>query len=184
MPIFIYEVKKPENISHEAGIEMLLKNTMIKFPVETNIQEEPSIENVYGKYYSLEYNGFSYDYATVTIYAGRKLTMMGMIMNIQYIEYYISYFLQRYLTINGTTYTFAVNYRFGKVVATTTTVAGAEVSDVEYPCTYITFATDYPDACSAIVLGNELTKRYSQAGLYYADALLVYFDGTTVLFVL
>ena len=184
IPVFIYEAKKPDVVAHEAGIELLQKNTLIKLPVTVNVAEEPNIENAYGKYFNTELAGWSHDYVTVTIYAGRKLTAMGMIMSIQEIDVFQTYILQRSLTINGTSYAFAVSCKFGKVIATTTTVAGAEVSDVEYPCTFFTFSTEYSEDCSAIILGNEVTRGPLRGDVYVRDALLIYFDGTTAFFVL
>ncbi len=184
IPVFQYEVKKPDEISHEANIEVLRKNTLIKFPVDANIAEEPNVQNAYGKYYNLDLAGWSHDYVVITLYANKKLTLMGMVMSVQEFDVYQTYTLQRALTIGGTQYLFAVVCKFGKIIATTTTVAGAEVNDVEYPATFISFETDYGGNCSAIVLGQEMTRGPLMGDVYVRDALLAYFNGTTAFFVL
>jgi len=184
VPVFIWEPKKPDLVAHEAGIEAIRRNVVVKFPIEADVEEPSDFENTFGKYYFLEIAGWSHDYIPTTEYAGKKITMMGMIMEINTIAIYQYYLLQRQLTVDGNTYFFNVNPKFGKVIGTTTTVAGAEVSDVEYPCTLFTFFTDYGGDCSAIIFGNEYTRGPPADSGYIRDILLVYFNGTPIMFLL
>jgi len=184
VPVFVFETKKAEDLSLEMTAEALRRNIMLKFPIDANISEPPDMENAYGKYYLLDYMGFTYYYAEVTRFAGKKVTMMGMIMSIDKILYYLTYVFGRDLTIDGSTYSFRVSIHVGKIIATTTTVQGTEVPGVEYPCTYFELLDKYGGDFSYIVFGNEYTPGPEYVGWYTRNVLLVYFNGTPVMFIL
>lgn len=184
VPIFKYEPYKPEKLSVEMGTEAIRRNLAIKLPLDTNVAEPPDLENAYGKYYFLDYIGWSHDYLTWTIFTGKKITLMGMIMEINVIDTYMYYIFQRKLTIDGTQYLFWINVNFGKVVAKTTTVTGTEVTDVEYPCTLFELATEYSGNCSFIVFGNEYTRGVQSDSVYVRDVLMVYFDDSAIMYLL
>jgi len=182
VPIFKYESYKPEKLSVEMGTEAIKRSIAIKLPLDTNVKEPPDLENAYGKYYFLDYVGWSHDYLAWTIFAGKKITLMGMIMEIDTIATYLYYVYQRKLTIDGTQYLFWINVNFGKVIGKTTTLAGAEVTDVEYPCTLFELGSEYPGNHSYIVFGNEYTRGEASKKGYVRDVLMVFFDDSAIMY--
>jgi len=182
VPVFKYEPYKPERLSAEMGIEAIRRSLAIKFPLDTNVGEPPDLENAYGKYYFFDYVGFWHLYETWIDFTGKKITMMGMIMEINTILTYLYYTYHRHLPINGVYYDFWVDVYFGKVIGSTTTVTGAEVTDVEYPCTFFEVRSNYNGDYSFIVFGNEYTKGNKVDSWFKRHLLMVYFDGTAVVF--
>ena len=182
VPIFLFEPVSSGYALMNASTEQIRRSISFKFPITTNIAEEPDMENAYGKYYFPDFSGWSFQYTESTIYAGKKITLMGMIMSIDKILVYQYYVFQRKLTIDGTEYLFAIDVNFGKVIATTTTVQGQEVENVEYPCTWFEFLTDYPGDVSAILYGNEYTRGPLQGELYVRDVLMVFFDSSAIMY--
>jgi len=182
VPVFVWELKKPEEAMMNIGIDHIRRNLAIKLPTDANVVQEPDMENTFGKYYFLEYQGWSHDYLQWTLFAGKKITLMGMIMEIQTIATYLNYVYNRRLTIDGVDYLFYVNVNFGKLIAKTTTVAGAEISDVEYPCTLFECGTEYDGTSSFIVFGNEYTRGGLRGAVYMRDVLMVYYDDSAVMY--
>jgi len=182
VPIFKYEPYKPEKLSTEMGIEAVRRSIAIKFPLDTNVGVEPDLENAYGKYYHLDYVGFWHMYEEWIDFSGKKVTMMGMIMEINTILTYLYYTYHRHLPINGVYYDFWIDVYFGKVIGKTTTVTGSEVTDVEYPCTFFEVRSNYNGDHSFIVFGNEYTKGNQVDSWFKRHILMVYFDETAIMF--
>jgi len=182
VPVFVFEPVSSGYAIMNASTEQLRRNISLKFPITTNIAEEPDMENAFGKYYFPDFAGWSFHYTSNTFYAGKKVTLMGMIMSINAILVYQYYVFQRKLTIDGVEYLFAIDVNFGKVIATTTTVQGQEIENVEYPCSWFELLTDYPGDVSVILYGNEYTRGPLQGEMYVRDILMVFFDSSAVMY--
>jgi len=184
VPVFVWEPKPPEGVSHEMGVEVIRRNISLKFPIETNIAETPDVENAYGKYYSLEYRGMSYEYVEILMYDGRKLNIFGAAMEIESIPIYMTYYFRRTLTIDGTQYLFYINFRFGKVIMHRYIDPTTTIENVEYPCTLVTFGSEYGGDVSAILFGNEVPRGPKLDAVYARDVLFVYATDKPLMFIL
>ena len=89
VPVFKWEPITSGYAVSETAVEHLRRNIVVKLPVDVNVAEPPDMENAFGKYFYMNYAGFSHDYLVWEIFVGKKITMIGMIMEIQKILTYL-----------------------------------------------------------------------------------------------
>jgi len=182
VPVFVFEPISPNYATLHAGTEVFKKHLALKFPINAEIEELPDVENAYGKYYFFEDVTYVPIYKDFTSFSGKRITLMGMIMEINLIatSYYYNYI--RYLTYNGVQHLFYVNVYLGRVIATTTTVSGQEIDNVEYPCTLFEFVTSYPEDVNIIIFGNEYRKGEVINDLWYKYVLMIIYNGVPTMY--
>jgi len=183
VPVFVWETKKGDQLSYEAGVETLRRNLAIKLPTETSVEEQPDIENTFGKFYFLDFYGYSYEYVENTLYSGKKISLLGIVYEIQNIKIQHRVYFKRELTINGTKYLFNIVFGFGRLYGSQYFDPSTTITDIELPCTLISFTTDYTGQSSAIIFGNEYTsKSYETGTTSTRDILIVFKEGEPIAF--
>lgn len=184
VPIFVFETKNPDRAIHEMGISMVERNIWIKFPVDTNISEEPNMENAYGKYYKLTYIGPAFEYLTIDYLAGKKLAIFGFAFELDVIYSYHSYKFERILTIDGEMHPFDMYVYYGKLIGKRYIDPKTTIENLEYPCTLIEMFTTYSGTHSYIFFGNEVTRGPKKDSYYKRTVLFIYAVDKPIFFVL
>jgi len=156
----------------------------VKLPVNVNVKEEPFIENALGKYYLLDLYAYSYEYTDIDLYAGKLISVHGIVYELDNIKIQHRVYFRRFLTINGTQYLFNVWLGFGKILGKQYVSPSTTFENIEVPCTFISFLTEYTGESSIIIFGNEYTSKSYETGVsgQTRDILLVFTEGETIAF--
>jgi len=182
VPVFVWETRRPEQLAYEANFEVLRQNMALKFPVETNIAEDPFIENALGKYYLLDLSGYSYAYGSFEYAPIGRLSIHGIVFYPKAFEYQHMIEFRRTLTIDGNQYPFIVKLYFGTLLGDQYIDPSTTFEDVRVPATHIAFVANYTGECSLILFGNEYTSAAYKTGTPGAvkDILLIFTEGETI----
>jgi len=108
----------------------------------------------------------------------------GIVYELDNIKIQHRVYFRRFLTINGTQYLFNVWLGFGKVVGKQYVSPSTTFENIEVPCTFISFLTEYTGESSIIIFGNEYTSKSFETGVsgQTRDILLIFTEGETIAF--
>ena len=185
VPVFVFEPTNTDLAAHEMGVSMLERNILLKFPVDTDIAEEPNIENAFGKYYYLKYSGPYYGPKTLDWLTGKKLAIFGFVFELDTVEAVHTYVFTKSLTINGVEELFAATAYFGKLTGKRYVDPSTTIENLEYPVTVFELTSTYAGDHSFIVFSNEFSRGIeTPEGYYRRTVALVYATDKPIFFVL
>jgi len=156
--VFVYEPVKIDNLTAQGVEELLRKTILLRFPVDLEIEEEPDVENTYGKYYHLEYEADSIHETDYTGHAGIKIATPIGVLEIQSFYWRVSHILTRYLTIEGNEEYFGASLRVGTWTVRKYIDPSTTIDDNLLEGGWIWLETTYPGGLSWVVAGNVYTK--------------------------
>jgi len=184
IPVFVYETKKADQSIIEASIEMVRRNVLMKFPIDASIEESPDVENAYGKYYYLNYEGPPEMYCPVLFLTGIKISVLGFAFELDHLEPTSTHLFARELTINGTKYRFEVWVYFGKLIGHRYIDPTTTIENISYPATLFQFLTTYPGDVWMNIFGNEVVKGAKIDTYYERICAFVYAVDKPIFYIL
>jgi len=182
VPPFEYEYKEEGKAELKMSIETLRDNVLIRFPISANVSETPDIEDETGKYYYFNFSTITEAEDVWTIYAGKRIAISGLALEVSEIRTWKSYNFIRLLTIGGTQYNFQFSLRVGKIIGYYYIASPNYIDNCEFPCTMFSFFTNYPDEVSYLIFGQDFPKGKLSNDLYSLDVLGVLMNGRYVLY--
>ena len=178
IPIFVYEMPKIPNTIHEVTLEMLRKAILIFFPADTNVTEEPDIENSFGKYYVPSLLAHIPLSGEITTISGKTIAFLEAYLTIDKHTHEEYYLFQKILHIDGVEYSWTVNIMFGKLQYDINYYAGGAISDQVADAILISIATNYGGNVFYRVFNKSFNKGELIGDIYYRFIVIMDFGGS------
>ena len=178
VPVFMWEPVYPDKVSHETVLETIRRSMSIKFPAGKDIAETPDMENIYAKYYSLEYNSWSVTPTTITLYSGTPIVVGNFVIAFGEFKVFKAHNYTRQLTVEGTSYMFIVSLNIGQLKGTIVSPSDAQGQELEIPGLFIEMMAEYTgDDVAFVVFGREFTPKNVMDSMKGVDALCLLWQG-------
>jgi len=158
VPVFVFELPNIPDAIHKIGEDLISKNLYLMLELSANVEEEPNIQNSFGKYYKLEMQQRAIGGAEIVFATPKRIPLPSPLQILKSFKPDEAFIYGVDLHIDGVEYWFSIGAHFGRMVTDLKAITGEQLTDIEYDAILFYCTTNYPDDCWWIIFNNRYAK--------------------------